>query len=504
MRPLFFLIFWLLPCALYFQSTVAAAQQIPVQEVLREATQLEAQQLWDDLRPLTQQALERVDISPIDRAKLMLLLAKVEAAESADSRVFALVEQITQQQGTDPLTKADAHLLAAGIYSNYGGQPSWGKVRSACAAVLELNGLDEGRKTAARRAIVPALLVLREYNEARQTLSALLASPEVPSQERVAFQTLVGKTFFLQDTLDAALAELDKAAVLAKKVARSPETDRTTADIQLLTGLCFLEKGDSVRAKEHLLRVTALPGQTPASAQTREALLRLKLRKLIPEDTATMKVLFIGSSHTIRGNVPLLVEQLSASAPAGVPRILGGEHVRMGTGMKTFWDEGDAHDTARGKIAAEPWDAVVVETFFKNTAELLDQYLANYAGLVWGKGSQLVVYESPVAKAQTYPKVFADFHRLNVSFTRKFGLPLAPSVHAWMQVFGESPRGDSFNALYADWIHANMKGAYLSACCIYSSLTGTSAEGLAFPSELSAQEASSFQKTAWRAYLESR
>ena len=90
-----------------------------------------------------------------------------------------------------------------------------------------------------------------------------------------------------------------------------------------------------------------MPGQTHTQKPWREANLRLRLRNLIPAEEPELKVFFIGSSHTLLGNVPLLVERIAASAPKGTPRIVSGDHARMGTGMRAYWMQGDARDTPR-------------------------------------------------------------------------------------------------------------------------------------------------------------
>ena len=56
--------------------------------------------------------------------------------------------------------------------------------------------------------------------------------------------------------------------------------------------------------------------------------------------------------------------------------------------------------------------------------------------------------------------------------------------------------------LYADWIHASLKGAYLTACCVYSALTNRSPAGLAYPEGVSSEEAMLFQKIAWNSFEE--
>ncbi len=118
---------------------------------------------------------------------------------------------------------------------------------------------------------------------------------------------------------------------------------------------------DFERAKPKLLKVLAMPSGTSAR-QIHDATLRLRLRKMMPVKEKYITVLFIGSSMTLRWNMPLVVEKVAASAPAGRPRIISGQFTRGGTGIEVFWEDGDTHEMARGRIAAEPWDVVVLET----------------------------------------------------------------------------------------------------------------------------------------------
>jgi hypothetical protein len=172
--------------------------------------------------------------------------------------------------------------------------------------------------------------------------------------------------------------------------------------------------------------------------------------------------------------------------------------------MRSHWNEGDAPDTARGRLAAEPWDAVVVETFFRNPREDLALWTSRYLELVQNKGARLVLYESPAAKALPYPDGFREFHSNNLWLASQFAVTLAPCMDAWMRILGATPSEPDFRTLYADWIHATPQGAYLSACCIFSALTGCSAEGLFHPPELPAQLALTYQRAAWSAFQQAR
>ena len=148
---------------------------------------------------------------------------------------------------------------------------------------------------------------------------------------------------------------------------------------------------------------------------------------------------------------------------------------------------------------------VVVETFFRNDRQTLENYARKYADFVRERGARLVVYESPVARETPYPEGFAAFHAENIRLGSVLpGIAIAPSVGAWMQFLGEHPTPEGLQRLYADWIHATRDGAYLSACCIYSALTGASPVGLAHPEGMAEEEAKLFQQLGWKAYLETK
>jgi hypothetical protein len=80
----------------------------------------------------------------------------------------------------------------------------------------------------------------------------------------------------------------------------------------------------------------------------------------------------------------------------------------------------------------------------------------------------------------------------------------APGVLSMMQILGKKPGPADLNSLYKDWIHSTGRGAYLSACALYSALSGKSAEGLYAPREdFEFGTERSFQRAAWIAYLDS-
>ena len=482
------------------QKTLAPSD---AQTLIAAGDALQATGRWREARAELEKALALPGCTVGERHRAQVKIAAGFLEEADDSQATSLLESLLSDKELGTENRAAALLLTAKVFSKYGDRTSWEKVRKACLEALSLEDADPASRMAAREAIVPAYLYFTQNREARRELEALTSLGGQPGQTLLSQLVALARVLILEKAYIESRSALDRASSLLDEAAGDgANNNENRAEIQLLRGLSFMEEGLEGRAKAELQQVAGMAGQSAASPQTREALVRLSLRKWLPEEEPTLRVLFIGSSHTIRGNLPLLIEQMAASAPAGSLRIRAGEHVRTGTGMRVFWEEGEAKHTARGKIAGEAWDAVVVETFYRNPRQMLEEYAGKYAGLARENGARLIVYESPVAKETPYPDGFAAFHEENVRLGRLLDLPVAPSVHAWMQILGGKPTPQKMGTLYADWIHASLKGAYLTACCVYSALTNRSPAGLAYPEGVSSEEAMLFQKIAWNSFEE--
>ena len=450
-------------------------------------------------------ALNVPGISEEQVARARVRIAETHVKEMNYDVANGLLEKILISDAASLESKVEAHLLIGKIFSNYGSVAAWSKVRDACADVIALESAPEKARLAAHSAIIPALIALRDFKRARLSLEVLSRNNNVPIGDRLDFQVELGRTLWLERQFSDARSALAEALAMVEETGLIGDRRHSvSAEIQLLVGLTFYDEKNFDRAKIELSKVLSMPGQNSTQKPWREANLRLRLRKLIPSNEPELKVFFIGSSHTLLGNVPLLVEQLSASAPAGTPRIVSGEHARMGTGMRAFWMQGDAPDTPRGKIAAEPWDVVVVETFYRMSREDLAEFGDAYAALASSHGARLVAYESPASKSLPYPGGFDEFHASNIWLGRRLGVAVAPSVQAWLKFFGSSPTEERFKELYKDGIHATAKGAYLTGCCLYSALTGRSPEGLWSPPEVPPGEARLLQQIAWSAFSETQ
>jgi len=401
---------------------------------------------------------------------------------------------------------AEAQLLIGhscrGDYERKLGEARRMGVRSivAFAKVADVPGIAAGQKADAQMAIANLQLAMKNYSDARAELARLLDVKDLTPGFKAMVRVQIGKSYFLERNYAAARKELAKALCMKGLSA----VDK--ADAQLHIGLTYYDAADYQRARPELEKVLSISGAR--EQQTHEATLRLHLRKLISTKEKVLTVLFIGASHTQVWDVPRIVEVLAASAPPGRPRVLAGRFLRGGTGIDSFWEEGAGPETARGKVAAEPWDCVVFEThpvLFGHDSFV--RYATQFAELIGKSSGKPVLFEAPAFLRSSYPADFQQNHDDNLALARKLGCVVAPAGFAWMKYLGPTPTPGQRMALYhPDAVHPSKKGAYMLACSLYCAITGSSCRGLTHsiptfaPEGISKDDAAALQEAAWEAF----
>jgi tetratricopeptide (TPR) repeat protein len=432
-------------------------------------------------------------------------LVKIGAALINDKKVqdgIVALDKARALKGISNQTRIQANLLYGQTYLAY----PWVLQQAADAftQIMDLPEITPGQKLAARKGLAQALMGLKKYSDARAVMKEIIASKELPEAEKPATQISIGTTCMLEGKFEEARTEL------ARALSMEGVTDDDKVHIQLQIGLSYYDAGDLERARPELEKVLTMPRANAHQARNngwdpyipaREANLRLK--KLAPAGSRekTINVLFIGSSMTIRGWMPFKVEELSASAPTGMPRIVSANYIRGGTKIDVFWNDGDTRDTARARIASFPWDFVVLETFYTMKLEDLLKYGKLFGDFARSKNIKPVFYESQVAQAQPFPDSFRKFHADNMELKKSVNAPLAPVVLAELHYLEANPAA-KLGLFYADWIHPSETGMYLASCCLYSAITGQSPVGLAHPKEISDEDAGKLQEAAWKAVRE--
>ena len=448
-----------------------------------------------------EKALAVQGITPAQVAEATFQLGQSYSLQRKWTPALAALNRALNMDGASPELKARAHVKIGQINN----RPwAWERARGSFLRALAAPDIPPELALAARKGLLKALLNGRQYAAARDVMQVLVADESLAAAYRLDLRISIAKMCLYEREFKTARAEL------AKALGMEGVTAADKADIQLYVARSYYDAQDYKRARPELLRVLEMPGAgahrggwtyTPA----REANIRLHLQGLTDTDRKYLKVMFVGSSHTMRGKgVPQLVEALAASAPGDRLRIVSGSYVRSGTTIDTFWKDGDVSGTARHLLASEPWDVVVLETFFRTSRENREKYGRLFHDLAASNGARTVLYETPVGTAERkYPDEFKTFHEENLALAGLRNARLAPTVAAFMRYLGDEPTAEQFGYLYSDALHASGKGYYLVACCIYAALTGDSPVGLYHPAGTPEAEARELQELASQSFQQS-
>lgn len=220
----------------------------------------------------------------------------------------------------------------------------------------------------------------------------------------------------------------------------------------------------------------------------------------------TLRVLFIGNSHTYVNNLPALVEGLAAAG--GHPLVTE----RSAIGGYTLCQHAD-NPLTLAKLAERPWDQVVLqeqsqvpvipywrETCMVPGATRLDS-LVHVQGarsllyMTWGweMGGRQCVQDSCSIEFRDFQhmqdSLSSSYRRLAVSLQSG----LAPVGEVWSHVL----EADPFAPLWAaDGYHPALEGSYLAACTLYLQLFEESPAGLDFHAGLEPERALWLQQMA--------
>ncbi len=498
----FTLIMLLLFAAVFLGTGPTLAEESQFASAYKAGEELEKNGKFAEARTEFEKALAVTGITPDQTGQALVKIGTALIKEKKIQEGVASLQKARALKEISNQTRIRANILFGQTYLAY----PWTLTQSidAFSQSLELPEITAEQKTAAQKGLVKALMGLRKFAEARAVMMKLMADTSLTPAEKLATQIAIGTTCMSEGKYPEARTELTKA------MSMEGVSDTDKADIQLQIGLCYYAEKDFERARTELQKVSAMPGANtmlvrldgwgnyvPSSEANR------RLRKMNPADGKEkyITVFFIGSSMTLRGYMPSVVETVSASAPAGQPRIITGKYTRGGTGIEVFWEDGETRDTSRGMIAAEQWDVVVLETSILRSAESNLKYGKLFCELIRSRNIKPVIYESQVKQDAVYPEVHQKFHEDEVLLAKTLQSPLAPVVLAQMYYVAANPAA-KIGMFYDDWIHPSEKSIYLAAYCIYSTITGYSPVGLFHPKNISDEDAKALQEAAWKAVQE--
>jgi hypothetical protein len=235
----------------------------------------------------------------------------------------------------------------------------------------------------------------------------------------------------------------------------------------------------------------------------------LCLFSLLPAQTDdTLRVLFIGNSHTYFNNMPVLFDSLSKSA--GRPVIIG----MSAPGGYTL----EQHSTTPAtlyKIEQGNWHYVVLQeqsqiptinrlrfSSMYPAARRLDSLITAYNEttaffMTWGwkYGGQMIIGGDSSPYFTDYFHMQESVRVAYESIAVELSAKLCPVGMAWKRARAIDTLVDLWQS---DNYHPTLKGSYLAACVFFSVFFRASPVGLSYTAGLLWEDAQFFQDIAWQ------
>jgi len=220
----------------------------------------------------------------------------------------------------------------------------------------------------------------------------------------------------------------------------------------------------------------------------------------------TCKILFIGSSYFNFNSLPVLFESLSLSFGKDV-------YIDHHGSNGLYLDDHASRSDTESKINEQDWDYIILQGVGTNTA-YPDYYTGHplYPALEILRDkinqnceSTKIVYCMPWAFEdgmtwyQDWTDTYADMQEkifdTTLQYSNDIGFIIAPVGWAWYSVLEE--QGYPLHYLHlSDWNHPSIKGSYLMACVIFSTIFLENSIGLSYHGGLLEEEANYFQTIA--------
>jgi len=227
-----------------------------------------------------------------------------------------------------------------------------------------------------------------------------------------------------------------------------------------------------------------------------------------------LKILFIGSSYFNYNDMPALFQKLAENSSKKIEI-----HRKIRNGL--FLYDHAISSTTKSKIQEQKWDYVILQGGGRNTA--YPQYFTAKptktaldslcAVIRQNHPSTNIIFTLPWAFEdgmtwyQNWPDDFFDMQqKINdntMKYSDELGFTVAPVGVAWDKILAEF---DVFPLHYlhmSDWNHPTLKGSYLSACVVYSTIFKGSCKNIPYYSILDKTLAKHFQEVASQIVLDS-
>lgn len=225
--------------------------------------------------------------------------------------------------------------------------------------------------------------------------------------------------------------------------------------------------------------------------------------------TNSPRILMIGNSLTYTNDIPSMVQNLcrASGINATVDSVtLSGNSLAdyvspgNGNGLSSLSARKTASTQMYNKLKNQKWDYVILQGKSDETTAIPDKMknaINTLAPLIKSSGAQMVLYctwapdwNSSVWDIDQQQAKIADVY---YSIAKQQGCALAPSGIAFARERTLYPDLDLYISIH-DRLHPGVAGSYLSACCIYSTLFGKSAEGINYYPSISGKTSAQAQQ----------
>jgi len=189
----------------------------------------------------------------------------------------------------------------------------------------------------------------------------------------------------------------------------------------------------------------------------------------VPDEAATLNVLFVGNSLTFSNDLPGILERLLEAGDAGPAHVESVAYPNFG--LIDHW----SHGASRESIARVGWDVVILQqgpSATEGRPSLLE-YAKRFDEIIRPTGARTALYQVWPAGSRSF-----DFEGVRESYrmaAARVDGSFYPAGAAW-QIAWER---DADLPLYGkDGFHPSPMGTYLAALVIYEQLAGKSPVGL--------------------------
>ena len=234
---------------------------------------------------------------------------------------------------------------------------------------------------------------------------------------------------------------------------------------------------------------------------------------MVPESTS-YDILFIGSSYFNYNDLPGMMEELTDDGNKIVDI-----HTAIQNGL--YLADHASLSTTEAKINEKDWDYVVLQGVGRLVAypdsfptdhpvypalvTLRDKILANCAStkmvfcLPWAFEDGMIWLEG---WTDEYDDMQRKIYENTLIYSDDIGFVISPVGWAWNTVLKEKNYPLHYLHL-SDWNHPSLKGSYLMACVIYSTIFLESTVGIEYNAGISMEEATYYQGVATDMVLDS-